>query len=229
MRSETKSPIRPVMYDISPRVSERIAVFPGDRAFRRQVALSFEQGHHLRLSSLETTLHVGAHADAPSHYSPQGVAISERDPLLYLGAAQVIRVQIPRGERIRVADLQGRKIEAPRVLFRTDSFPHPESWNGDFNSLSSELVEHLARQGVRLVGIDTPSVDPASDQILESHHAIAQHDLAILEGIVLDEVQEGLYTLIAPPLKLEGADASPVRALLFTDADGQGGQWLSRF
>lgn len=224
-----KPGLKPKMHDISPRVSDRSAVFPGDKSFQRHISLSFEKGHHLALSSLESTLHVGAHADAPSHYSPQGVGIAERDPLLYLGAAQVIRVQIPRGERIRVSHLQAKRVQAPRVLFRTDSFPNPESWNGDFNALSPELVEYLAHHGVKLVGIDTPSVDPADDKLLESHQAIARMDLAILEGIVLEGVEEGLYTLIAPPLKLEGADASPVRALLFSDPDGEGAQWLSRF
>ncbi|MFN7685851.1 MAG: cyclase family protein [Oligoflexia bacterium] len=200
--------------EITPRLSPRTAVFPGDRVFARKVAMSFEGGHALELSSIETTLHIGAHADAPSHYTARGQSIDERDPMLYIGPAQVIRVSLPRGARITVADLKGVRIEAPRVLFRTDSFPDPDSWNGDFNSLSPGLVEHLAANGVRLVGIDTPSVDPADDKVLESHAAIAAHDMAVLEGLVLDQVDPGTYFLIAPPLRLEGADASPVRALL---------------
>ena len=84
----------------------------------------------------------------------------------------------------------------------------------DFNSLSPELIEFLVQHEVCLVGIDTPSVDPFSSKALESHKSIAKHDLAILEGLVLDSVPEGLYQLMAFPLKLAQADAAPVRAVL---------------
>lgn len=208
------------LYDISPVVSERTAVFPGDTPLRRRRLMSFGGGQALELSTLETTVHLGAHADAPCHYHPEGVGISERDPLLYVGVAQVIRVDLPRGERIfpdhLTQSLKGSPIRAPRVLLATRSFPDPDRWNGDFNSLSPELVRWLASHGVRLVGIDTPSVDPADDRVLLSHQAIQACDLAILEGLVLEGVPEGIYTLIAPPLRLEGADASPVRALLLS-------------
>ena len=80
-----------------------------------------------------------------------------------------------------------------------------------------ELVEHLHVQGVRLVGLDTPSIDPFRSKKLESHLAVARRDMGILEGVVLDHVPAGTYTLIALPLRLEGADASPVRAVLLRD------------
>ena len=94
------------------------------------------------------------------------------------------------------------------------SFPDPNQWNGDFNSLSPELIEHLSALNVVTVGIDTPSVDPADSKGLESHQALYRHDLAVLEGIILDRVEPGLYTLVALPLPLKDADASPVRAIL---------------
>ena len=202
-------------FDISPEISEWTAVFPGDKPYRRTVALDFAGGANLVLSSIETTVHIGAHADAPNHYHPDGVTIEARPLDRYYGACQVLSIEAPRGKRILPGDLRGRPITAPRVLLRTRSFPNPDKWNGDFNSLSPELIELLAREGVKLVGIDTPSVDPADDKILESHQAIFRHDLAILEGLVLDHVPDGEYTLIALPLKIKGADASPVRAVLW--------------
>ena len=108
-------------------------------------------------------------------------------------------------------------IAAPRVLFRTGSYPDPTHFNADFCSLSPALIEKLAGEGVRLVGIDTPSIDPADSKDLPSHAMVAAHDLAILEGIVLDHVDDGVYTLVALPLRLEGADASPVRAILLDE------------
>lgn len=109
------------------------------------------------------------------------------------------------------------EITAPRVLFKTGSYPDPTHFNTDFCSLSPELIEELALNGVCLVGIDTPSIDPAESKDLPSHAMVAAHDLAILEGVVLDHVADGVYTLVALPLRIEGADASPVRAVLLDE------------
>ena len=202
------------IFDISPEISENIAVFPGDTPYRRKVVLDFSKGDNLVLSAIETTVHAGAHTDAPNHYHGKGRGIETRDLSYYMGECQVVSVKIPRGDRIQPKDLAHVNIKAKRVLFKTGSFPNPNQWNGDFNSLSPQVVELLAEKGVVLVGIDTPSVDPAQDRVLESHQAIYKKDLAILEGVVLDQVPDGLYTLIALPLKIKGADASPVRAVL---------------
>lgn len=202
-------------FDISPEISESTAVFPGDKPFRRTVALDFTAGDNLVLSGIETTVHIGAHTDAPNHYHRDGVGIGARPLDTYFGHCQVITVELPRGRRIAPADFARHRITAPRVLFRTRSFPNPDKWNGDFNALSAETVELLARGGVRLIGIDTPSIDLADDKELESHQAIFRNDMAILEGIVLEHVPDGEYTLVALPLRIKGADASPVRAILW--------------
>lgn len=200
--------------DITPEIDEELAVWPGDRSFRRAVALDFKNGDHLVLSSFEATVHLGAHTDAPSHYHAQGESIEKRKLDFYVGLCQVIRVKLKRGERIRPQHLDGVSVKAPRILFHTGSYPNPKKWNDDFNSLSPELVHYLADQKVILVGIDTPSIDPASSKGLESHQAVYARNLAVLEGIVLDHVEPGEYELMALPLKIKGADASPVRAVL---------------
>lgn len=203
--------------DISPTISPRLAVWPGDHAFERQITLSFDSDHAYELSSVRCTVHLGAHADAPSHYHAGGHAIHQRPLSRYYGPCQVITVVVPRGERILPQHLNHTSILAPRVLFRTDSFLNPESWNEDFCSLSPELIHFLADTKVILVGIDTPSVDPYHSKKLESHQAIFERDLAILEGLTLQNAPDGLYTLSALPLKIEGADASPVRAALIRE------------
>jgi len=207
-------------FDISPSLNPRVAVFPGDQVFQREVSLSFNKGDHLELSSVTTTLHVGAHADAPSHYSKKGQTIDRRDPRIYIGPAQVIEAKAsdPSG-RISVRDFDLEQVIQPRVLFKTMSFPDPNQWINDFNSFEPELLKALAKRGVKLIGIDTPSVDPWDSKALESHQILFENDLAVLEGLVLSEVPAGSYHLIAVPLKIEGADASPVRALLFSNQD----------
>ena len=204
----------PKIIDISPTLSEETAVFPGDQVFSRDVAMDFSKGDHLALSSIRTTVHIGAHVDAPNHYHGEGEGIDQRDLGIYMGPCQVISVPTARGERIRQEDLGEKKIKAPRVLFHTGSFPNPNRWNDDFCSLCPNLVDFLATSGVILVGIDTPSIDPASSKKLEAHQKVYSNNMAILEGVVLNHVKEGLYKLIALPLKIDGGDASPVRAVL---------------
>ena len=204
------------LIDISPALHEGTAVWPGDVRLRREIALSIASGDHIDLSSITTTVHVGAHTDAPSHYAADGVDIASRSLDLYYGPCEVGRVAVERGQRIRPAHLLG-PITSPRVLFYTGTFPDPNDFNNDFASLSPELVDHLADLGVVLVGIDTPSIDPFSSKALESHAAVARRDLAILEGVVLGHVAPGRYTLVALPLPLMGADASPVRAALLPE------------
>lgn len=205
------------LIDISPVISPSIAVFPGDTPFSQNELLSFKKGDHLGLSSITTTVHLGAHADAPSHYDPKGESIESRDLNYYYGKAQVISVSLSPNERITPENLNNTEIKCQRVLFKTSSFTDPDKWRDDFNSLSPELIEYLDSKGVQLVGIDTPSVDPANDKELLSHKAIAQKDMAILEGIFLENVKEGIYTLMAFPLKIKGAEASPVRAVLLEE------------
>lgn len=202
-----------ILFDISPTISSKTAVFPGDTPFQQDFLLKIAKGNNLDLSTIKTTVHIGAHTDAPCHYHAEGESIEKRNLKYYMGAAQVIEVHCPRGSRILPQHLT-QNINASRILFKTNSFPDPDHWNNDFVALSAELVEFLARQKVVLVGIDTPSVDLAKDEFLESHKAIYKHNMAVLEGIVLKDVDSGLYDLICLPLKIAGADASPVRAVL---------------
>ncbi|MCB9780985.1 MAG: cyclase family protein [Alphaproteobacteria bacterium] len=201
------------LIDISPPLTPDIAVWPGDVPFSQAYALRIADGANLDLSSVTTTVHVGAHADGPSHYAADGAGIGERPLDRYYGPCQVIAVDVARGARILPADV-AVPIAAPRVLFRTGTFPDPNRFDRDFAALSPALVDWLADRGVVLVGIDTPSVDPFDSKALESHQAIHRRDLAILEGVVLGHVDPGRYTLIALPLRIPGADASPVRAAL---------------
>ena len=201
------------LIDISPPLSAHTAVWPGDVDFSRSVSLSMAAGGNFDLSSITTTLHVGSHADAPSHYRAGASAIDAVSLDPYYGPAQVVRVAVARGARILPPDLP-EDIRAPRVLFRTDTFPDPRIFNEDFASLSPDLVSYLAARRVVLVGIDTPSVDPFASKALESHQALADRGILNIEGLVLSHVAPGDYTLIALPLRIEGADASPVRAVL---------------
>ena len=203
-------------FDISPLVTSRLGVFPGDVPFRLNQEMGFNQGHHLELHSIQTTLHIGAHADAPSHYHPDGVKMEKVKLMSYIGRCNVIDVShCPRGHRIEPKDFDWNLISTSKILFKTGSFPDPNQWNSDFVALSPELIFKLAAKNVDLVGIDTPSVDLEDCKNLYSHQALFATKMAVLEGLDLMGCPEGCYFLMAVPLKLGGAEASPVRALLF--------------
>ncbi len=205
-----------MLIDISPVVDESIHVWPGDTPFVHTVNVDMRAGANLTLSDIRTSVHVGAHADAPSHYITEGIDIASCRLEYYIGRCVVLHIRVRRGERITPDHLSGKVVSAPRVLLRTGTFPDPRNWNNDFASLSPALVDDFYQHGVMLIGIDTPSVDPFDSKALEAHQAFARNDMAMLEGLVLDRVEEGEYELIAPPLRLGGADASPVRAVLRT-------------
>lgn len=201
------------IYDITPPITPDLKVWPGDTPASRDVLLDIDRGDNITLSTLRATVHLGAHADGPNHYGKGAPAIDRRSLDHYLGPCQVIRVDVPRGTRI-MPDQVKAEIAAPRILFATGTYPDSTNWNEDFAALSPELIDLLAARQVITVGIDTPSVDLFSSKDLPSHHAILKHDMAILEGLVLKDVPEGRYELIALPLPLVGFDASPVRAIL---------------
>jgi arylformamidase len=204
-----------MIHDLTPPIDERLAVWPGDTAPNREILLDINRGDAITLSTLHATCHLGAHADGPSHYSSRGASIDQRNLDPYLGLCQVVRVTVAPASHVQPKDVRS-PILAPRVLFSTQSFPDPRRFNEDFAALSVELIDGLAAEGVRLVGIDTPSVDLFSSKDLPAHQACLKHDLSILEGVVLKNVPDGLYELIALPLPLVGFDASPVRAILRT-------------
>ncbi|MBI4718095.1 MAG: cyclase family protein [Planctomycetes bacterium] len=204
-----------MIYDITPPITPALKVWPGDTPPTREVLCDIRRGANITLSTLHATVHLGAHADGPNHYGADAPAIDERALDYYLGPCQVIGVGVERGSRI-APDALNAAVAAPRVLLRTGTFPDPTRFNEDFAACSPALIDFLAARGVTLIGIDTPSIDLFTSKDLPAHHAVLRHDMAILEGVVLSDVPDGLYELIALPLRLAGFDASPVRAILRT-------------
>jgi len=205
-----------MLIDITPPISPALGVWPGDTPASREVLCDLRTGDAITLSTLRATVHLGAHADAPSHYGAHARAIDAQPLDRYLGPCIVIDAPVPRSSRVKPGDLRTpiASINTPRVLLRTGTFPDPNRWNNDFAALSVELVDALAARGVFTIGIDTPSVDLIDSKDLPAHNAVLRHDIALLEGLVLAHVEPGEYELIALPLPLVGFDASPVRAVL---------------
>jgi arylformamidase len=201
-------------WDISPPIHPRSPVFPGDTAYSQQWVASIGPGCPVNVGVLTLSPHVGAHADAPLHYDPEGAAIGKLDLEPFLGPCRVIHA-IGCGPLVRVEHLT-HALDGlpPRVLVRVYERMPQDQFDDALPAFAPETVAWLADQGVQLIGIDSASIDPASSKTLDSHQVIRQRGLRVLENLLLDEVPEGDYELIALPLKLTTADASPVRAIL---------------
>lgn len=200
------------IWDISQTLRPGLPVWPGDTAFEQSRTWQMAKGAPVNVSALTFSTHSGAHADAPLHYSQTAPDISSVNLEPYLGECLVVDARGV-GREIEVGDLPHLH-SADRVLFRTfETFPKSE-WVEETTAIAPETIEWLAVQGVRLIGIDSPSIDPQDSKDMLAHKAVLKHDIRVLEGLVLDDVSEGRYQLIALPLRIEGGDASPVRAVL---------------
>jgi arylformamidase len=202
------------LWDISPPVHAGAPVFPGDAAFSSAWAARIGPGCPVNVSTLTLSPHTGAHADAPLHYDDAGAAIGAVDLAPYLGTCRVIHA-IDAGPLVTWTHLaQALHNLPPRVLVRTYARAPVTQWDANLAAFAPDTIARLADLGVLLVGIDTASIDPADSKGLPSHQMIRLRGLRVLENLLLDDVPEGDYELIALPLKLTTADASPVRAVL---------------
>ena len=204
----------PRLWDISPPVQPDAPVFPGDTPYQQRWSTRIGPGCPVNVSAITLSPHVGAHADAPLHYDPTGLAAGALELTPYLGRCRVIHA-MGCGPFVEWRHLE-HAVQGlpPRVLVRTCVRMPVNHWDAALSAYAPDTVARLADLGVLLIGIDTASIDPADSKTLDSHQVIRQRGLRVLENLVLDDVPEGDYELIALPLKLMTADASPVRAVL---------------
>ncbi len=202
------------LIDISRPYSSGIAVFPGDSVYDEEFVARIGDGVPVNVSRISMSVHCGTHADAPYHYDEQGARIGALDLDVFLGPARVIDTQGATPLCLPEHIAPFLKDCPPRVLLRLFAGQDSKVWNDNFRALAAETVQLLADHNVKLVGVDTSSVDPSTSKLLPAHMACKQNNIIILENLLLDHVEPGDYELIALPLKFENLDASPVRAVL---------------
>ena len=205
----------PRLWDISAPVHAASPVYPGDTPYEQRWTATLDTDSAVNVSSITLSPHIGTHADAPLHYGNQGAAIGAVPLEPFMGPCRVIHAMGcgPLIEWRHIAHAISADLP-PRVLLRTYGRAPVDRWDGQLTACAPATLERLADLGVQLVGIDTASVDPADSRDLPSHQVLRRRGLRVLENLVLDAVPEGDYELIALPLKLTTADASPVRAVL---------------
>lgn len=202
----------PEWIDISRPLVAGIACWPGDIAFRFQLGWAMADSASVNVGNVTTSVHIGTHVDSPFHYDAAGATVERMLLDAFIGPAWVADVAgLPEWKNaLAEVDLSA----TPRVLFRTGGWPDDGRFPERIPVMEPDLPDWLAAQGVRLIGVDLPSVDELDSKTLDRHHALGRGGIHILEGLRLDGVPVGRYELIALPLPIVGADGSPVRAVL---------------
>lgn len=203
------------IYDISRPISNHLAVWPGDSPFSYELVTSKSGTSPINLTTLTLSAHTGSHADAPFHYAHEGKHPAQLPLEPYIGSAHVVTISRQRGG-IVPADFDHANLEGmERLLIHTwvSKLDH-DQWPEDFPYPTTELIDWLAKQSVVLLGVDMPSVDAFDSKTLDCHHRLLHHGMVNLETLFLRDVPDGVYELIALPLKLEAVCGSPVRAIL---------------
>ncbi|MGP4079318.1 arylformamidase [Pseudalkalibacillus sp. R45] len=201
------------IWDISQPLKEGVPTWPGDTPFSFKLNWTKEETGSVNVGSLTLSTHTGTHVDAPFHFDDHGNKMLNLQPELYVGDALVVHLE--GREIIKPEDLEGYDLGVvERLLIKTGSWTDRSKFPESITYLSEELAPFLKEKGIRLIGVDVPSVDQVDSKNLAAHHSLLNNDIHILESVVLDEIDEGIYELIALPLPLEESDASPVRAIL---------------
>ena len=200
------------LIDISRPLMADTACWPGDVPFAFRLGWTITSGASVNVGSVQTSVHTATHCDAPFHFEEAGATI-ERLPLdLFVGPAWVVDVRGTSRWRDRLNGLDFT--DTPRVLFHTGGWPDTSRFPDAIPVMEPGLPDWLADRGVRLIGVDLPSVDPLDSKTLDVHHALGRRGIIIVEGLWLADVPTGRYELIALPLRIVGADGSPMRAVL---------------
>ncbi|WP_350019770.1 arylformamidase [Priestia flexa] len=199
--------------DVSQPLNNKVACWPGDTPFSYRVSWSKEESGSVNVGEITMSVHTGTHIDAPFHFDSEGKKVKDLDVNLYIGESKVVHLHNPSSisvENLKKIDLAG----VTRLLIKTGAWTNRETFPTSIPPVDKGVAEYLEEQGVRLLGLDLPSVDPLDSKELAAHHELAAHSVHILEGLVLDAIEEGDYELAALPLSLAEADGSPVRAVL---------------
>lgn len=204
----------PRIIDISQTLRVGMPNWPGEPEFAYTRKAEISDDCPVNTGEVVMSTHAGTHADAPLHYHAEGVDSARSDLAAYIGECAVVDARNAI-DAVKIEDIDWDELAgAKRVLFRTYDRVPRAAWDHGFSAIDHAVVDRLGQQGAVLIGTDTPSLDPMTSKTMDAHHAVRRQDMRILEGLVLDHVAEGRYELVALPLPIEGADASPVRAIL---------------
>ncbi|WP_409253108.1 arylformamidase [Bacillus sp. SCS-153A] len=199
--------------DISQKLNSSTPVWPGDTPFQFSLNWSKQDTGSVNVGSINFSAHTGTHIDAPFHFNEDGQKVADLPLESFFGNALV--VEMCGKESIGAEELKSLNLrDVTQLLIRTNSWEDKSAFPSEITYLREDIGPFLKENGIQLIGVDVPSVDPLDSKALPAHHSLQQNGIGILEGIVLDGVETKTYELAAFPLFIEEADGCPVRAVL---------------
>ena len=213
------------VWDISRTLSNDLAEWPGDEPCRFRLTREKTKGASVNLGAISMSVHNGTHADARVHFDTDGESIEKVSLQTYLGRATVVdlwQAFLDSKEKhlITIEDLRpsAEAIAATsRILVKTGRWTDSTLFPKQIPVIAADVPPWLQKNGVKLLGLDLPSVDEIDSKSLQNHHALAQAGIAIIESLDLSNVASGIYQLAALPLKIAGGDGAPMRAILWRE------------
>jgi arylformamidase len=213
------------IWDISRTLSNDLAEWPGDEPYQFRATQEKAKGASVNLGAISMSVHNGTHADAQFHFDTNGESIEKASLEIYLGRAAVVDLaqaflQAKEKHLITIEDLRPSAEQiaaASRLLVKTGRWSDSTVFPDKIPVIAADVPAWLQKNGVRLLGVDLPSVDEIDSKSLQNHHALARAGIAIVESLDLSDVAPGIYQLAALPLKIAGADGAPMRAILWRD------------
>ena len=210
------------IFDVSRALANDLAPWPGDTPFHFELKWKMAEGATVNVGAVQMGVHNGTHADAPFHFAEGAETIDQMPLETYLGEAVVVDLtqlfETNRSRQITIADLESSAAAleaAPRLLLKTGVWRDSRNFPESIPVIAADVPEWLGARKVKLLGLDLPSVDPIDAKTLVNHHALAAAGIAIVESLDLSEVEAGTYRFSALPLRVQGGDAGPVRAILW--------------
>ena len=213
------------IWDISRTLSNELAEWPGDEPCRFRLTREKAKGQSVNLGAISMSVHNGTHADAQFHFDTNGESIEKAPLETYLGRAIVVDLAqafLDSKEKhlITIEDLRpsAEGIAATsRLLVKTDRWTDSTTFPTKIPVITADVPAWLQKNGVKLLGLDLPSVDEIDSKSLQNHHALARAGIAIVESLDLTNVTPGMYQFAALPLKIAGGDGAPMRAILWRE------------
>ena len=205
----------PTIYDISAPIEPGLHTWPGDPPLILERYLKMEHGDPVNATRFGASVHIGTHIDAPWHFLADGATIDAIPLEQLIGPAEVVDLTHAQAITAEVLEAAAIPQDAQRLLFKTRNAALWErpTFQEDFVAVTADGAQWLVEHSVRLVGIDYLSIAPFYDPV-PTHQILLRAGVVIIEGLYLNAVPAGHYTLYCLPLRLQGAEAAPARAIL---------------
>jgi len=213
------------VWDISRTLSNDFAEWPGDEPFHYRVTKEIAKGATVNLGAVTMSIHNGTHADARFHFDSKGASIEKAPLEVYLGRTTVVDLaqSFSQSREKHLITLEDLRLHAEdiaatsRLLVKTDRWSDSTVFPEQIPVIAADVPAWLQKNGVKLLGLDLPSMDEIDSKSLQNHHALARAGIAIVESLDLSNVAPGIYNFAGLPLKIAGADGAPMRAILWRD------------